>query len=185
MRPRSVVIVTPPVVEPITLREVREDRRLSADQTDDDRLLLGLMATARRHIEKRLGIALVATQYRATFNWGAGRLELPSPPVLIDEDHPITVTAGGVAVSASDYTVDTDSRPAILELTVPTAEDVVVTYWAGVAPGEPIEPGLRSCLLLLVGHLYANREATTAEGIGELPMGLEMLLAAESVLGTY
>ena len=74
---------------------------------------------------------------------------------------------------------------AILELTVPTAEDVVVTYWAGVAPGDPIEPGLRSCLLLLVGHLYANREATTADGIGELPMGLEMLLAAESVLGTY
>lgn len=185
MRPRSVVLVTPPIVEPISLRDVRHDRRLSPDQTDDDRLLLALMATARRHIEKRLGISLVATQYRATFTWGAGKLELPNPPVLIDEDHPIVVTAGGVEVSSSDYSVDTDSRPAILELDVPTSDDVVVTYWAGVAPGEPIEPGLRSCLLLLIGHLYANREASTAEGIGELPMGLEMLLASESVLGTY
>jgi hypothetical protein len=48
-----------------------------------------------------------------------------------------------------------------------------------------IAPQLRSAILLLVGHLYANREATTADGIGELPMAFEMLLASESSTGAW
>jgi hypothetical protein len=38
---------------------------------------------------------------------------------------------------------------------------------------------------LIVGHLYAHREAATTEGVGELPMGVEVLLASESVNGSW
>lgn len=140
------------------------------------------MAAARRLIERRLGISLVATQYRATWPAGATFLELPNPPLLLDDDHGMSVE---VDSQAADYTVDADMRPA--EVVIQHAADgpVAVTYWAGVAPGTPIAPQLRSALLLYVGHLYVNREAVSADAPREVPMAFETLLASESIHGGW
>lgn len=182
MKPRSCVLLTPPIVEPVTLAEVRAQLRLTEDQTDESEFLLAAVATARRLIERRLGISLVATQYRATWPAGAKVLELPNPPLLMDDDHGISVTVDGVA---ADFSVDADLRPAEITLDKQASESAVVTYWAGVAPGTPIAPQLRSALLLYVGHLFNNREATSADAPAVVPMAFEMLLASESVTGGW
>ena len=65
MKPRSVKLLTPPTVEPVSLADVKQHLRLMPDQTDDDLYIVQLVAAARRLIERRLGISLVATQYRA------------------------------------------------------------------------------------------------------------------------
>lgn len=185
MRPRSCVLLTPPLVEPVSLGEVRAQLRLTADQTEDDTFLLGAVATARRLIERRLGVSLVATRYRATWAAGAKLLELPNPPLLQDADHPLQVHVGGELLEAGEFTADADLRPAELELDIPADGICTVTYWAGVAPGAGIAPQLRSALLLYVGHLYANREATSGDVPGEVPMAFETLLASESVTGGW
>ncbi len=185
MKPRTVRLVTLPTVEPVSLAEAKAHLRLMADQTDDDALVSALIATGRRLIEQRLGIALVAQQYRAKWSAGATFLELPNPPLLTGEDYPLSVTVGGEALSASDYTLEEDARPAELELDERPSDEVVVTYWAGNATAAAVAPQLRSALLLIVGHLYAHREAATTEGVGELPMGVEVLLASESVNGSW
>lgn len=182
MKPRSCVLLTPPVVEPVSLAEVRAQLRMTPDQTDEDAFLLGAIATARRLIERRLGISLVATRYRATWPAGVVVLELPNPPLLLDDDHGITVTVDG---QAADFNVDADLRPAELELETPADGTVVVTYWAGVAPGTGIAPQLRSALLMYVGHLYSNREASSTEPPAAVPMAFETLLASESVNGGW
>lgn len=48
----------------------------------------------------------------------------------------------------------------------------------GTAPRSPtvIFPTFRSAVLLTLGHLYRNRESTTAERIVELPLGVHALL---------
>lgn len=183
MRPRSVSVQTPPIAEPVSLSEAREHLRLVPDQTDDDSLVLGLLATARRVVERRLGQTLTATQYLATWTDGVAVADLPYGPLLVNEDHELVVEVDGQAVDPETYEIEGDLS-AITFDAVPSGK-LTVSYWAGNEPGVAIAPQLRSALLLLCGHLYANREASTADGIGELPMAFEMLLASESSTGTW
>ena len=185
MKPRTVRLLTPPAVEPVSLSEAKAHLRIMDEQEDDDALIAGLIATARRLIERRLGISLIATQYRAKWPAGTMFLELPNPPVLVAQAYPIAVSIDGAALAAGDYELDQDATPAELELDERPTGEVSVTYWSGVAPGGLIAPQLRSALLLIVGHLYAHREAATTEAVGELPMGVEVLLASESVNGSW
>lgn len=182
MKPYSVKLLTPPTVEPVLLSEVKQHLRLMPDQTDDDLYLMGQVAAARRLIERRLGISLVATQYRS--KWEAGAVVLPLVgPVLVTMGYPLSITVGGVELDPADYELDDDTSE--IELDTAAADEVVVTYWSGVAPGQPIAPQLRAALLLYVAHLYANREAASLDAPAEVPMAFETLLASESVNGGW
>lgn len=183
MKPKTIRLIEHPVVEPVSLSEVKEQVGLSADQTDFDRMLLGAMATARRLIERRLGVSMIATQYRAKYPAGAVVLELPNPPVLVDEDHLLEITVGGQPLGANDYELEEDASE--VELDSPADDDVVCTYWAGVAPGGKIAPQLRSAIMLYVAHAFKHREAASEEGVVEVPMAFETLLASESVSGVW
>lgn len=183
MKPKTIRLIEHPVVEPVSLSEVKDQVGLSADQTEFDRLLMGAMATARRLIERRLGLSLVATRYRAKYPAGAVILELPNPPVLVDLAHPLEITIDGEALSTNDYELDEDASE--IELDIPAADEAVVTYWAGVAPGGMIPPQLRSAILLYVAHAFKHREAASEDGVVEVPMAFETLLASESVTGVW
>jgi uncharacterized phiE125 gp8 family phage protein len=196
---RSVVPVTQPEVEPVSLRAAKAQLGLLPEQEDDHELILRLIATGRRLVEQRLGVSLAARQYRATFTAEdfypthqrqIGVLRIPVSPLLVDVDHPLAITAGGVAVSSATYAVDADSRPAVVRFssfpTLPADGTLVVTYWAGPAPGARIEPGLESAILLYVAHWYRNREVVITGTIAEeLPAACETLLAAHSVTGAW
>lgn len=184
MKPKSTKLLTPPTVEPVSLAEVKQHLRLMPDQTEDDLYLVAQMAAARRLIERRLGVALVATQFRS--KWDAGAVVLPLVgPVLVDGDHPLALTVDGVALTSSDFELDADTSE--IELDTAATGEVVATYWAGVAPGQPIAPQLRAAILIYVGHLYANREAVSTDGSqpAEIPMSFETLLASESATGVW
>ncbi|CAB4184576.1 gp6 domain containing protein [uncultured Caudovirales phage] len=116
-------------------------------------------------------------------------MRLPAPPLLVDADHPLVVQLDGVTVDPGQYVIDADSMPAVLrfldEPVVAPRGTMTVLLWSGPAPGERISPILRSVILLTVGHLYRNREATTESALRELPLGIEMMLAAESITGAY
>jgi len=116
-------------------------------------------------------------------------LRLPAPPLLVDADHPLAIQLDGVDVSPSAYTVDTDSLPGVVrfndEPMIAPRGSLQIVYWAGPAPGDRISPNRASAILLIVSHLYRNREATTGDGLREMPIGLEALLAAESITGSY
>ena len=191
MRLHSVVEITRPEVEPVSLSAAKGQLGLLPEQEDDHDLILRLIGAARRLVEQRLGISLAARRFRATFvPGGPCEVRLPSPPLLVDGSHPLEVSVGGVVVSSGTYAIDADSRPAVLRSSawpsVTEEAPLVVTFWAGPPPGEPIEPGLESAILLYVGHGYRNREATTGDGtLRELPMGFETLLAAHSVTGAW
>jgi uncharacterized phiE125 gp8 family phage protein len=42
--------------------------------------------------------------------------------------------------------------------------------------GETLPKQLRAAILLLLGHLYENREATVEKSLAEIPFGVETLL---------
>jgi len=198
VRLRSVVVSTQPTVEPVSLTEAKAQLSLLPEQTDDDALIVGLIAAARRLVERRLGLALAPQQLRARYEpdgdgWrraGAGSgpavLELPIAPVLTGNTYPVAVDVDGVAVSSSTYSVDSDSLPGAIRFSsAPSVSDsstLTVSYWSG--PVGKIPPQLRAAILLYVGHLYVHREAV-GDRADELPMAFETLLASESVNGRW
>jgi uncharacterized phiE125 gp8 family phage protein len=184
-KPDTIRVLQWPIVEPVTLTEAKAQVALAQDQTEHDRFLLDKIAAARRLIERRLSVTLVATQYRATWQTGGDVLDLPAPPVLISGTYPITVTVDGTALASTDYEVDQDAFPATLTLDTATTSKVVVVYWGGVAPGGVIEPTIRSALLAYVNHSFENRGVLNTEGGGELPQAFETLLAASSWNGGW
>jgi len=105
-KPDTIRVLQWPIVEPVSLTDAKAQVSLAQDQTEHDRFLLDKIAAARRLIERRLSVTLVATQYRATWQTGGDVLDLPAPPILISATYPITVTVGGVALAAADYEVD-------------------------------------------------------------------------------
>jgi uncharacterized phiE125 gp8 family phage protein len=200
--PVSVVPVAAPALEPVSLDEAKAQLRILKDFTDDDLFVQGLVATGRRVVERRLGITLMATQFRATFAdpldlltnrhesnwWGwSDTLELPYGPLLVDASHPVSITAGGVALASSAYTVDADSRPGRIRLASPgNNSQMIVLYWAGYSSADLVPPTIKSAILLLVGHYWLHRESVVTGTISqELDQGLNMLLAAEAITGLY
>lgn len=197
MRLRSLVTVTQPVVEPVSLAAAKAHLSLLPEQEDDDAQIVGMIAAARRLVERRLGVALAPQQLRARFditdgdgwsygpaNLGPAVLRLPVTPILQGGSYPVAVDVDGVAVSQTAYSVDADGGQLRFSATPAVSESatLAVTYWAGQ---QAIAPQLRTAILLYVGHLYAHREAVSAEGVGEVPMAFETLLASESVTGRW
>jgi len=199
VRLRSVVVTTQPTVEPVSLTDAKAQLSLLPEQTDDDSLIVGLIAASRRLVERRLGLSMAPQQIRARYEldndgWrraGVGNgptvLELPIAPVLTGNTYPVAVDVDGVAVSSSTYSVDSDSLPGFLRFSsAPTVLDtstLTVSYWAG--PTGRIPPQLRAAILLYVGHLYAHREAVSTDRADVVPMAFETLLASESVTGRW
>ena len=184
-KPDTIRVLQWPVVEPVSLTEAKLQCGMLPDVTEFDQFLIAKIGAARRLVERRLSVTLVATQYRATWHTGGDVLDLPAPPVLISGTYPITVTVDGVALASTDYEVDQDAFPATLTLDTATNAKVVVTYWGGVAPGGMIDPMVRSAILAYVNHQFENRGVLNTEGGGELPQAFETLLAASSWNGGW
>ncbi len=194
----SNVMLAPPRVEPVSLTELKEHLRILPENAEDDLQLQTFIATARAVVESRLGYALYATPYRATFELrpGAQRCicggctsgppgyDLPTKPVLHSDEYPVTLTLDGDPMALDAFTVDVDTgtvRPVPM-----SAARAVVTYWAGVAPGAYVAPQAKVAILMLAAHWYEHRTAVVSEtGAQVLPMAVEMLLASISTTGRY
>jgi uncharacterized phiE125 gp8 family phage protein len=186
-KPDTVRVISTPSAEPVTLSEAKLQLAINEAFTEFDTLIADKVAAGRRYIEKRLGQTLVATEYRATWSQvPAGRvLHLPNPPLLTGSVYDLVVTVGGEEVDAEDLEVDQDAMPAKVTLPANVSGKVVVTYWAGVEPGDPIEPNVKAALLMFVEHTFKNRGIVAEEGSVELPQAFEALLAASSHSGAW
>lgn len=185
------VVVVGPAVEPVTVAEVREHLRI--DHTHEDRWLLAAIRTAREDVEGYTGRALM-TQ---TLEWSLdgwpdeGWLRLPRPPLRSVVWVRWTAAVGGgvgtITPEGGTYLVDAVGSPGRIVLRpgagwpdgeLAGANGVVVRYEAGYGGKAGDVPArIRHAVLMMVGHLYENREATLVGGqVVELPMGVQRLL---------
>lgn len=193
-------------VEPVTLEEAKLHLRISSYSENsndsshpDDPLILGLIIAAREHAEAFTGLALARCTTLATgysFPPGSDQLELPlSPATRIDQvqylsagsllEYPIADLELVSATTSLLFLPEGVSWPVVASR--PGA--VRITYEAGFAPshssdtqGQPVLPQMiRQAMLLLVGHLYANREASVERALSLVPLGIESLLRPHRV----
>ncbi|MCC0809052.1 phage gp6-like head-tail connector protein [Methylobacterium sp. W2] len=161
---RAVVVVPP---DPL-ITTAQAKKHLRVEHGDDDEYIADLVAVATGWLdgpEGWLGRALgLQTLELVTPAWAwASDRRLPLPPLveIVSETAAADERSTTVRfVAGYGFTGDGDEKK-----------------WLGPAP-------IRHAILLMVGHLYANREAVTSSQAKpeQLPMGVEALLSNTRVM---
>lgn len=205
----SLRIVSYPSAEPIDLEEARLHLRVDADGSPpshpDDSLILGLVSTAREWAESFTGLRIAERTYELRMDAFADTVVLPKRPVQSVEA--VTyIDPEGVEQTLDDavYVFDAGPEDARLEdddgATVKLGSDqswpeirgnsgdVRIRFVAGYSlPGAspqtaPLPSSIRAAMLLVLGHLYNNREDTSVVKLETLPLGATVLLRPYRVL---
>ena len=189
----SLVLVTEPDEEPITLAQAKSFARVTI--TDDDADIDALILSARRHAETVTRRALVKQTWDLFLDrFPAGRrpIVIPKPPlrsvVKVDyvDDQGATQTW-----PSSQYEVDAAAEPGCLRpvdgVSYPTTarqmNAVAVRFEAGYddAPGVP--ETIRLAIKMLVHHWYDNRGPLSFGTIVvPIPISIDDLLNSEAVI---
>jgi uncharacterized phiE125 gp8 family phage protein len=178
---------------PVSLEAVALDLRVDAPE-DEEQTLKALVRGAAGFLERRTGYVILQGQYELLAPaWWTGPAEVMRTPLRsIDAIEYQGARDDWTAVDPLHYwtsprersflirLLDTFSRPALWQ-----NEDCVrVRFTAGFDTEEstdgeqPMDPALRTCLMMLVGHYYANRELFLAGKLEQVEM------TAGSLLGT-
>lgn len=185
--------VSPPPVEPVSLEQALVHLRLDAYDSPpshpDEPLVEALITAARETAENFLNARIAEWELELRLPGFSSVIRLPDAPVQSVE----AVTY--IDQDGAEQTVD----PALYELAGPPASPVVrpvygqewpgdvrcqddavrVRYVTGYATGSPdmFPETIRRAILLIVGHLYENREqVVVGASVAELPMGVLFLL---------
>ncbi len=182
-------IVQPPTVEPVSLELARHHLRIDAEgsppESPDDFWLthVGIPA-ARAAAEAFTGRAFA--RQRVTWlldEFPGGAIELGMPPLIEIVSVEYADASGAmVAIPPTGYAVDRGlSVPWLAPAygsgwpqAAAAMNAVRITFDCGYAP-EAVPPNALAAMLLMLGHLYRNREAV-GDARHELPLGFESLL---------
>lgn len=183
-----VTVITPPSITPISLATAK--LHLKVDFDDDDTLISTLIDTATEWCQSRVGQQFITATRRLYLDGFPSReIVLPYPPAA-------TVTSityidiGGTTRTWTSTLYQTDLatkpariRPAWSQVWPSTRGDlnsVIVNYTCGYgATAASVPAPIRQAMLLLVGHLYENRESTSEANLKEVPGGVESLLMSQ------
>ena len=140
----ALVLTSGPATEPVTVAEAKAHLRI--DGTAEDVLIASLILTSRLHIEAALGLALVTQSWKLLLDrWPKEHVPLPLYPAQSVASVKVYAADGTpTTIAASDYLVDTASRPGRL---VPNgvgwpapgkaAGGIEIAFTAGTARRQP------------------------------------------------
>lgn len=119
-------------------------------------------------------------------------IELPRPPIVnVGTATAVTITytpsagAATATLDSAEYRVDRYSTPGVARplygRTWPShlvdQNSTTVTWWAGYSSdGSSVPAPVKSAILMLVAHLWRNREMTAEAALQEVPMGTKAML---------
>lgn len=178
-----------PAVDLVSLAEAKAQVR--DDITSDNEAKLSLLiATATAYLDGYSGIlgrCLVNQTWTQAYEQFDECLELPFPDVSSVTVKYYDASNVEQTVSSANYQLLQDERgseiefidPFALPVTYPYREDAVnVTLVAGYgAAASNVPDAIRHAAMLLVGHWFENREASTLDQLTDLPLGARALLA--------
>ena len=187
---RSLIRITQPAVEPVSLAEAKVQARV--DTEADDAYIQALIAVARQYVEDILDITLLTTVWEASYDlFPVWAIILPRP-MLQAANITVTYRLGDGATStkssaAGDFRVDTRTVPGRIypnwSDTWPAVRgdenSVVVNYTAGFGPdGSSVPPLYKHLMMVLVAHWYDTRQIVAPGTYGTIPKTFDTLLAA-------
>ncbi len=187
-------LVSAPQQEPVSLDEAKAHLRVETD--DEDGLIDGLIVAARELVETTTRRAvmpqtwdLVLDGFCASEYYRDGALILPKPPVTAVSSISYVDTTGTTQVlPSSQYRTELPAGPKAMRARITEAYGVswpstravmgavTIRFVCGYANEGAVPYGIKAAMLLLIGHWYARREASSDGAIGETVPGVESLL---------
>lgn len=183
----SLILLSGPAVEPITLAEAKAHLRV--DGNADDAVIASLIITSRLHVEAAFGLALIDQRWAYRFDcWPRdGTVTLPIRPVQSIARVRVTNADSSLAtIEPTRYLLDGASLPPRL---VPSAaalpapgiriQGIEIELTAGFGPTAATVPyPIRQALLLLVAHWFECRTPIhSGTGAVRIPDTVSALLA--------
>lgn len=193
---RSLVRVTPPAIDPVSLAEAK--RQCRVDTTADDDYIVSLIRMATHTVEELLDTSFISQEWQASYDlFPTWAIILPRAPMAAGT---VTVTyrigdgtTRTLSSASGDFQVDYNVIPGRIYPKWATSwpatrgdeNSVVVRYPTGHGPsGTSVPPQARHLILVLVAHMYDTRQPTAPGSVGSVPYMFDTLLAA-SGLGVY
>lgn len=189
-------IISAATTEPITLAQARKQCKVDAEGSppthEDDDLITIYMKAAREWCEKFLGAQIAPSIAEMAFTSFTDTIAIEGGPVAgvvgisyFDEDGTF------LAVDPAVYALDTTEQVAVIRLNTDQAwpttngenDNIKIQYALGYSiPGDspqdaPLPSSVKAAILLLLAHLYKNRESTVEQALSVTPMGVRFLLA--------
>lgn len=192
----GVRVAVPPLLEPVTVAEAAMHSGIDAygspPEFPQENLIASMISAARDICERYLGRSLCpqVLQFSAHCFPDSDYIELPFGPVRGIESVVYNDGTGDVLMGTSEYVADIDIDPARIYTVYGTSWPAItprpgglkIRYASGYtigtdSPNElPLPPSLRAAILLTFGHLYENRETTSAVKLEEIPQGAVYLM---------
>jgi len=184
----SLIRVTAPTAEPVTLDEAKQHLRVLGN--DDDAYIIRLITAARHVVETNTARALI-TQ---TWDWKFGSfpcdgLNVPlAPLVSVTSISYVDIAGATVVWPAAQYAVLDAGAVTATGRIVPAygeswpsvrglPNDIIVLFVAGYGDAATVPDEIRWAMLLIIGELYERREDALAGAvINTVPISAEYLL---------
>lgn len=181
----TIIDLSPPLAEPLTLAEVRVHLRL--DTQDEDALLVALITVAREHLERETGLVLAIRDFRLCLDAWPKDCILTIARGPVRQVTAVTVYDGEGEPQVLDldgHLLDGEARPARLWLReVPAPGRVLngieVEFSAGFGEsGAEVPDTLKRAMLLHIGAMFACRGVVAADAQpAVVPPGYDRLIA--------
>lgn len=188
----SIVVMTPPAGECVTVEELGLHVRVQNEEEED--LLASLITASRQAWEKATnGHVVLATTFKEYFSrWADFYPCARYPNWNLHFWKPIRLSRAPVSAIASfkyfdgndveqtlsQYVTDVTGIPAMLRmsesfpvLSPNKLRPISVTYTAGYADAAAVPEDVKLAIKLLAAHFYWNREAFSDTDMKALPMG--------------
>lgn len=200
----ALVLLVPPAGPCVSLAEAKS--ALSVSFSDDDDLISALIGAGQSYLDTMLGRQIMPAAWRLVIDGfpRAARLRLPRPPLIELTSIAYRDVSGvwrNMALDDVDLVPGGDQASFIMPIfgncwpaTDCRPGAVQIEYRAGYEPPETspapdaaaaVPQAIKRALLLLVGHWYANREASSiGAAITDIPMGVDALLTPYRAWGS-
>lgn len=163
----SPVRTVAPASAPVSLAEAK--KHLRVDATDEDTLIQAFIDAATGHLDGWTGVlgrALVTQTWSQMFDRFDAPLRLPMPAASVTSVTYVNPDGDAETVDDADYVLRADTLGSFVEtahgVDWPVTRDqtgaVAVKFTCG-EPGSSVPAPIRAAILLMVGDLYASREA--------------------------
>jgi uncharacterized phiE125 gp8 family phage protein len=163
-------LITAPVLEPVSIEEVRLFLRIDSEPGEEDGLIGSLISAARAEAENRTSRQFITATWELYLDcFGEEILQIPLPPLQSTGMTINYLDSAGASklLLASDYRIDTISVPGrvtpaygiLWPDTYPVTGAVVIRFVAGYgATAETVPIKIRQWIKVMVGSLWENRE---------------------------
>tara|TARA_R110002110_G_scaffold79732_15_gene208108 strand:+ start:6820 stop:7392 length:573 start_codon:yes stop_codon:yes gene_type:complete len=182
----TLMMLTGPAEEPVTLGEARAHLRL--DATDEDALLGVLVTAARTALEAVTRRAFVTQDWRLLLDdWPAHAISLPLAPVQAVTAVTVAGLDETVTLDEEFYEVDAGGEPPRIAamrgqawpLPATMMAGIAIEFTAGYGPAASVPAPLKQAVLLLAAHWFEHRDPLMANGTEgvDLPLTVAALIA--------